>query len=658
MRDLLGILRRADGRIDRAILVLLLFVGPLLYLSKQAFFDPKIEFLVPSVRGGWALHPVQQVLSFQDGRVSKDVEFARDFALEALPARMTLRARAFTEMTVRLNGAEVPPRRRPSNWKRPSEFDLAPFLRVGENRLRIRVHNPGAVPALLVESPKQLRTPEGWTAALEPEFADFRPVVRPFEREPKPGPLQAWPGWNWVRPLVIVWLIAVGVALLAGIGLALRRREEAARPVAVPKALRIGVPLLIFAIALALNLYNTAVYPYTRAAFDWKGHVEYVERIAETWRPPIATDGWEMFQPPFYYYVAAVVYRLFGWLGRESTLKAVQYLGALVGFGLVVLAWLYARLFFPKDPPAQWAATAFAAFLPMRLYMNPLITNEVFAGTVIAAAAYLLLAVGARRNVSIRSTALVGVAVGLGFLSKFTGLFTFLAGCVLYGLGVRRDPAPRAWGRVGVYVVAVLLVSGWFYIRNAIRFDDPFIGNWDEASGFHYEQNPGYRTVGFYLRFGSVFFHHPERARWMSWLDGNFASMWSDGHGNFFVQDAPGVWFPMGVLLLFAAPPTAAIVLGLVATLAAAFRDPARSRDVVLAAIPIWTWASLISFTMEVPMFSTVKAFFFLSIVPILGVYLARGRRLLDRWRIARLVLDGSIVASSILSIWVFRYRP
>lgn len=39
----------------------------------------------------------------------------------------------------------------------------------------------------------------------------------------------------------------------------------------------------------------------------------------------------------------------------------------------------------------------------------------------------------------------------------------------------------------------------------------------------------------------------------------------------------------------------------------------------------VLTVLSLISFTMEIPTYSTIKAFFFLSMIPIIGVFAALG---------------------------------
>lgn len=223
MRNALEIVR--DVRFHR-MLAIIGFFAPVGYALWQALWNPRIEFLPPSFRGEWALHPTQEILNFQGGRVSKDVEFVRLFRMESLPSRLVLRLRAFTGCRVSLNGVVLSPLREETNWKRPREYEATPLLRLGENELRVRVWNAGAIPALLVESPPFLRTRPGWKAALEPTFDDWKEVISPTFRAAQPGPLQQWSGWRWAREIVRGWLGGTMVLMAFAVGRALRRRLQ------------------------------------------------------------------------------------------------------------------------------------------------------------------------------------------------------------------------------------------------------------------------------------------------------------------------------------------------------------------------------------------------------------------------------------------------
>ncbi|MFQ5739381.1 MAG: ArnT family glycosyltransferase [Acidobacteriota bacterium] len=652
----------------RVLLILLVFILPFAYLAYQACLNPEIEFLTPSWKAGWALHPVQEILNPRGQPVSREVVFKREFDLEpeVLP-RLRLGLRFCTAAVVLLNGATVYASPPEWNWKSTTHLDLTPFQRRGHNILEVRVRNPRGLPALLVEDPSFLRTRGAWRAGFRPESGESRTVVSPLGDAPPepmtrrvgadPGPLQRWGAWRWMRWVVLSWGVAL-VAML--IRVVLGRREGSVGEVVLhrswPAWSRMGIPVLILGAALWLNLSNTARFPYDRSRFDWLAHVRYVQSVASNWRIPRPSDGPEAFQPPLYYFCAALAYRLGGGDEQpERGLKWVQYLSTVMGWGLALFTFLLVRRLHPGRLPEQWMALLFAAFLPMSLYMNPAITNEVFSATLIAAALYALVVVAGKQGQGWLDWGLMGLLAGLALLSKYTASFTALAAIAfLFLRAVRRRD--RSWLAPVVYVTSTLLVAGVFYGGHLRQYGDPFVGNWDEQTGFHYEQNPGYRSPGFYLRFGAVFLHHPERAPWASWLDGNYASMWGDTFRQFLAGGEDPAYFWVSVTLLLATLPAAAMGLGFLRTLGSTWRQP-DSPDFILLVVPVWTWLAIIEFSLEVPFASTVKAFFFLSLVPILGVYLARGRgwlELTSPW--LRSALDVSLGLVAALSIWLYRY--
>ena len=78
---------------ERVLFLAVVFVAPLLYLAWQALADPRIEFLVPSARADWALHPHQGVLDLRGTPVSRDLGFRRSFSLREVPTHLILRYR-------------------------------------------------------------------------------------------------------------------------------------------------------------------------------------------------------------------------------------------------------------------------------------------------------------------------------------------------------------------------------------------------------------------------------------------------------------------------------------------------------------------------------------------------------------------------------------
>lgn len=151
-----------------------------------------------------------------------------------------------------------------------------------------------------------------------------------------------------------------------------------------------------------------------------------VERLKATGFPPgadVAGIDYEDHQPPAYYYLAAVVYRVSGGdpVPGESAghwpwriVLRLRLLGVLIGALTVALAWHAARLVDP-DPLVALGAAAFVAFLPMHLAMTAAVNNDPLAYAVMAA----VLVVALRRatgRLSVRwfvagGGALLGMAV-------------------------------------------------------------------------------------------------------------------------------------------------------------------------------------------------------------------------------------------------------
>lgn len=647
----------------RVLLLGVLFVAPALYLAWQALFDPRIEFLPPSPGSDWALHPEEGVLGLRSTPVSRELVFRRDFERTELPERALLRYRAFRAAVLELNGTplQAPP---PASWKRAVEVDLTPALRAGANTLTLRVHNPGAVPALLVTAPAALRTVAGWQVALATEPQETAPAATPRHDAPRsyvlfreqPSRLARAFGRPLLDALVVAWLaLLVGVAGWAG-----WRRQRGA----VPAPRRTGFTgstlcAAVLVASLAFQLTNAFLYPAERSFVDSRDHAEYVEEVARSWRVPRADEGFQTYQPPAYYWAAAVLERLVGDDSVVRSSKAVQVLGALSGFALVLLSFSLARRLF-EDGASRLVATGFAACLPMLNYTSPTVSNEMFAAAASAAGLVALVRCGREdAPVSVGGAVVAGVCCALALLSKYSGLFVAAAGALLL-LAAGSNARDRRWRPLVAFLAVLLLLSGWLYLRNLLAFGDPFVGNWDSASGFHYEQEPGYRSVGFYAGFGRVFVEPMEHAPWLSFADGLYASCWAEIYRSFLNPNDDGplkLW--VGASLLLAAWPSLLILLGFGETLRRALRRPFADAELLLVAVPVWSLAALVSFTLEVPFYSTIKAFFLLSLVPVLAIWLARGRLLLAVLpRSVRGAGDALLAGQGLLFLVLYRYLP
>jgi hypothetical protein len=652
----------------------------LTYLVRQAWLNPEVEFLWPSRQGSWIVHP-RSPIRFRGFPTSPEATFRHAFAVDRVPATYPVRVAALRGFRLRLNGV-ARAADDGATWKTPTRLDLAPWLQAGTNVLEIAVGGPSNPPALRVEGPPEARTGERWSVSQRggrPVPAALALRSEDFLRGGQ-SPLAAMPGYRWWRWALWLHVGFTAFALLPkgwrpwrkkgakAVGTEDADGDEERRPDAPPAA---GRPLWrrlsvhaacasVLLPALIVQVHNARTYPYTRSLFDAKGHVEYLRYVAANWRTPLATDGWEMFQPPLYYFAAAGVYRLAGGPAAEPrSLEAVQAFTAVSGLFTLGVAYLLLGLMLPGRPVARALGLAFAAMLPMGLYMNPMITNEVFAGAAIGLALLATCWVAARPAGRPLLAALAGTMGGLGLLAKYTGLFVCAAGALLLGLRAWDRPRERRrWLALAAYVAAAFAVAGWLFVRNAQRFGDPFVGNWDARSGHHYEQPPGYRTLGYYTRFGSVFTHVPARSRFASFWDGQYGSAWTDSHHAFLSHKDPatarlGVWLYWLALL-----PTAAMLAGFAQSVVGIWRRGWDHPRTVLAATTVLTLTGVIAFTLETPTYSTIKAFFCLSLIPALALFAGKG---LDgmRARLGRLrwAVYANLAALYGLAVYTFWYR-
>jgi len=600
-----------------------------------------MEFLFPSLRADWILQSAE--------KISGTVEFRRRFQLEDIPPKCQIKVWAMLQFSIVLNGQviEKDSQRERKNWKLAQTYNIVPMLQRGDNVIVIRVSNSEGPPALLIEGPV-LKSPEGkvklssntdWEGAPEPNFTEWVSAVGTLKDESrlgeKKGPVQKSPRYPIYMMVFGVYLMFIFLAINPRSIFVEKNRVFPKNSVSwllknsVPVRLLSLIPyLVIIIIIVVINLHNTAIYSYQRSGFDWGGHVEYIKYISSRWRVPIATEGWEMFQPPFYYFLSAIIYKLFGGEAAEpGSLKAVQIMGTLSGIANACFAWLALRKLFEKNRLIQLLGFSVVAFLPMCLYMNPLISNEIFAGSMISLSICLLIRYGFEPQIKIQHALILGISVGLALLSKYTAFFVFLTATTVLTIRVLVNSSRRRCEvkMLAVFLAVVFALSGWLYIRNLVKFHDPFIGNWDKKSGYHYEQHHGYRTTGFYLKFGSVFLHRPERSRWASFWDGKYGSMWMDTHGSFLNLGDEKTNLHGSIIIYLALLPSVAILLGFYQSLRSIFKSAKSNPNLALVMVSALTIISLISFTMEVPFYSTIKAFFYLSILPPIAVFAGNG---------------------------------
>ncbi len=200
-------------------------------------------------------------------------------------------------------------------------------------------------------------------------------------------------------------------------------------------------------------------------------------RFAPELLDELGSIEYEDHQPPLYYLLASVVYRL-----TAGSLQALRLLGVVIGAGVVLCAYAIGKLLYPQRAAVGLGAAAFVAFLPQHVAMLAAVNNdslsELLIGLTLLVTLLYLFAYPPLTS-QYRGEVLLGVLLGLIFITKSTGYL--MAGVVVLALLLRwRRSGQPAGALIRVVVVALLpalILGGLWWARNIAVYGFPdFLG--------------------------------------------------------------------------------------------------------------------------------------------------------------------------------------
>lgn len=533
-------------RVRLALLAVVAACG-LVGLWWTANHDPRLRFLPTQAPANWVLYPAPPDTEMHPAVPAWTV-FRREFVLPTAAPGATLELRAFTDFQVTVNAQALTNRpARKESWKVATQLDLGAVLQPGTNRISVIVTNQSGPPALwavLRQGAFTLVTDTNWEASLvgaiwQPAYPAGEPRPR-LAGHPLIGAETAKESfgrvaWMWLGGLA---LIAVALAYGKSIG---ERLGISARLSASTR--RDWWPLgLVVVLWVALLANNLPQLP-TLFGFDTDGHTEYISFLQKQGRLPLAHEGWQMYQPPLYYLLAAGLLGVTGNEMGEATTWLVRAMSGGIGLAHLLFLWLALRRLFPQQRSAQARGLLFAASLPALLCVSQFITNEGLAAMLSTATLYFALRTNQSDPISARLALVTGACLGLALLAKFSAIvlapfvFALLASC-----DSRRsaEAKPRQVGPIRLLtsaatsrapwlaLAACLLVCGWHYGRVWWQFGNPLVGNWSPESGFAWWQENGFTTANYFCSFGRAL-TAPLFSGFDSLGDGLYSTLWADG---------------------------------------------------------------------------------------------------------------------------------
>ena len=622
-------------------------------------WDPGINFLPSDKRAEWILFPAA-VEAKTRGVANLDTIFRRDFNLGSLPPTALLRGRAAKRIQLTINDQKVD-FIASDDWKHVSSAKVSSLLREGANRIEAKVFNDNGPPALwlsLEGDQLSIRSDTNWTASCAGSAwrrAIFAAASRlPGRGNPIDSSERTLTALTNVWPL---WLLFGVIALFLSIAAnwLIRRRVINKDRMAL---------LVVFSLAslwLILFWHNARLLPFA-VGFDAPDHLSYITYLQEHHSLPPPLQGEEMYQPPLYYLLSAVVLSLSHLTTADpSGIVLLRTLTMLFGIGQILLLYATLRLLFPGRPNLQLVGTGLTAFLPMQLYMSHYPTNETLAALLVSASVYLALRILILGTNSWQAYSLLGLLLGAALLTKITAVLAvpFIVLALCRRLSSERASATKWTITVGSMAVIAVLTCSWHYFRLS-KYGSPLMGPWgDPVTGLPWWQDDGYGTISYFSRFG-VSLVRPLFSVTSSFLDGLYSTLWGDGlcaGVPDLLQRPPWNYSLMCAGYLLSLLPTTLLLIGAVTASVELFRN-LRSDLFVLVGFPAAVAAALVFFNLKVPGYGSVKAFYGLGALIPLGFFGALGWNVITRGRRSRELPIGILLLvwamNSFASFWIY----
>ena len=411
----------------------------------------------------------------------------------------------------------------------------------------------------------------------------------------------------------------------------------------------------MFSIAILMRI-NNAIRYRTGNGFDAVENVQYIELLMRSWALPSPDAAWATAHPPLFYYLSAGLWHLLAQLGGQGDfLVVLPLLISLVGLVPVAVAIGWAGRVAPGDTPRAILAAVLILFLPVHIYMAPMIGEELLATAWIALALWSAFprpvgeTLGDSRSPGTLQAFQVGCLLGLALLTKMTAVLVVGAIVCAWLIGAGRS---GRWLSVlrscGVLIGTALAVGGWYYIYTLWTYGYLY----PQDLAVHqkiFEMPPGHRGWLDYVRFPLATFTDPQLLNSQllhSVWGGTYDTVYFDGHRHFLGR-SQAVTRVGTVLTLLALLPTAAFGAGLARGVRRALREPG-GWDTLLLLTTLFLLLGYVLFTWNNPWYVTIKGSYLLGLSVPFALYASEC--LIDWARRGRI---GAWLVCGLLLFWM-----
>ncbi|MEW6536004.1 MAG: hypothetical protein AB1454_10340 [Candidatus Auribacterota bacterium] len=361
--------------------------------------------------------------------------------------------------------------------------------------------------------------------------------------------------------------------------------------------------------------------------------------------PPV-DDHIEAYQPPLYYLISAGVVHIAHALKLASPYFLLKLFSTACGLITALCCYMAWTLVFGRSWFAFMFISACWAYLPMHIYLSPMVGNEMFTASITGIALVSVLRTIKKDDFSNGNAVITGIILGCCLLSKYSTIpmvaCTF--GIFVYHLRQIKQTRKRTLRFVLLVLGITVILSGWWYVRNAVLYDNPLISPphrkpfqqiystqppakrvlkdiiWFDISILN---NPLLAANGNVLRFFQTFMQTGDCSLYNTAFNsipaGTYSTAWVENHAYFLTVPSRQVQRLAVFLVRIALLPTLIFIIGFTALLIHAVKS--KSEPLIfmmcyfLLSIAAYLW-----FNIRYPNFSHVKAFFLLHTTPVLAI--------------------------------------
>jgi hypothetical protein len=425
---------------------------------------------------------------------------------------------------------------------------------------------------------------------------------------------------------------------------------------------RLATPYGLAVLVLTAGLFVVASWNeyWVRhyVGYDWEDHYDYAKTLAYDHHIPSEAESGEYYTPPLFYAVFGAAMRFAWHFGASRPDKVARALNVPLLVGTALLVLVLARLLWPERRRLHLAALGFFVFLPVTLKTASMFHPETMSLFLSTLALTLAVRMIVRDDWRARSAIGLGVALGAAQLVRAFTLWTFAV--VLVALVVTafaRHERRRILVATGIAVAATAVVTGPWYIRQAVHYSNPVFSRPTEQAPLWRR-----RPASFYVGLGLPdVITNPARPSFENEaLPTVYTEIWGDYFGAW-EWGAPGPPPPRAKRqlvdqALIGLVPTFLAIAGLVALLVSSLRRRLlreRPAQLLVALLPVAGIVGFLYFTVSYPTSdgNVIKASYMLTTAPAWALAFGWAFSQLARDRLMRYGLTLLLAGSAIVDL-------